>query len=204
MGYCFDITDSEFTIESVHYPDLMDHLIKFHTKAKAQNTQFKWVDNDKCLESLEVGDLIGYFQHWSYDARIELSTGNITRIEATCEKLGEEDKLWEQIAPWVNDGSYIQCHGEDSAYWRWAFREGKFFFVEAQLHWDDPIDCGYRYQDPNICGDEVAAARRAVGWDGGLALEQLVLGTEDIVVRTEENEHGTQYAIQALRTKGTT
>ena len=120
------------------------------------------------------------------------------------EKLGEEDKLWEQIAPWVNDGSYIQCHGEDSAYWRWAFREGKFFFVEAQLHWDDPIDCGYRYQDPNICGDEVAAARRAVGWDGGLALEQLVLGTEDIVVRTEENEHGTQYAIQALRTKGTT
>ena len=101
----------------------------------------------------------------------------------------------------MNDGSYIQCHGEDSTYWRWGVREGGFYHVEASLHWDDPIDCGYRDHGPAICGDEVAAARRAVGWDDH---QQLVLGTKDIVVRVEETPHGTQYAIQALRTKGTT
>jgi hypothetical protein len=176
MGYCIDIVDSSFAIEAVHYPDLMDHLIKFHTKAKAQNVQFKWCDHDKCLAALNEGDLIGFFAEWNYEVRIELSTGNISDITSMAEKLGEEDKLWVQIGRWVWDN-------------------GRLFHVEATLHFDDPVDCGYRHNDAEICGDELDEARSALGIDTPKTqVSQLIDGVVEQV--------NTQYALNALRTQG--
>jgi hypothetical protein len=195
MGYCIDIVDTSFAIEAVHYPDLMDHLIKFHTKAKAQNVQFKWCDHDKCLAALNEGDLIAFFAEWNYEVKIELSTGNISDITSMAEKLADEDKLWVQIAPWVNAGSYIQCHGEDGDQWRWVWDNGRLFHVEATLHFDDPVDCGYRHNDAEICGDELDEARSALGIDTPKTqVSQLIDGVVEQV--------NTQYALNALRTQG--
>jgi hypothetical protein len=195
MGYEFNITDSSFRIEQQHYPDLIDHLIKFHTAAKAQNVLFKWCEHDKCLAALNEGDLLQFLHEWNYEAKIDITTGDIVDIHTQAEKLGDEEKLWEQIAPWVMDGSYIQCHGEDSSQWRWVWREGAYYFVEATLHFDDPIDCGYRIINANMMDDELRAAREAVGY------------REDRPVESDKHINppmDTQYALNALRTKGTT
>jgi hypothetical protein len=205
MGYCFDITDSSFHIEERHYPDLMDHLIKFHNQLIAQKVEVKWVDLPAALSLLEQGDLIGFFCAWNYEVKIDITTGDIVDITTMAEKIADEEKLWEQIAPWVVDCSYIQCHGEDGAYWRWVWREGAYYYVEATLRFDDPIDCGYRIVNANMMDDELRAARKAVGYDEDqVPLKPDPVTTLNEIINSIHQPIDTQYALNALRTKGTT
>jgi hypothetical protein len=51
-------------------------------------------------------------------------TGNINSIHFGGEKEGEEDLLFQTIAPLVGEGSYIQMLGEDGAVWRYCFENG--------------------------------------------------------------------------------
>lgn len=205
MGYCFDITDSSFFIKERHYPDLMDHLIKFHKQLIAQKVEVKWVDLPAALSLLEQGDLIGFFCAWNYEVKIDITTGDIVDITTMAEKIADEEKLWEQIAPWVVDCSYIQCHGEDGAYWRWVWREGGYYYIEATLKFDDPIDCGYRNVGASMMDDELRAARKAVGYDEDqVPLKPDPVTTLNEIINSIHQPIDTQYALNALRTKGTT
>jgi hypothetical protein len=76
-----------------------------------------------------------------------------------------------------------------------VWRKGAYYFVEATLHFDDPIECGYRIINANMMDDELRAAREAVGY------------REDRPVESDKHINppmDTQYALNALRTKGTT
>ena len=56
-----------------------------------------------------------------YDFQLD-SDGNISELEFTGEKLGSDFELFQSIAPYVKDGSYIWMHGADGSKWRWVFQ----------------------------------------------------------------------------------
>lgn len=46
---------------------------------------------------------------------------NVNGIEHLLTCAGDEERLFNAIAPYVKSGSYIQMTGEDGTMWRWAF-----------------------------------------------------------------------------------
>jgi len=72
-----------------------------------------------------VGNLlIDYHYRPSFDNR-----GNIDGVEFCAEKLHYEFEMFQEIAPFVRDGSFIEMKGEDSHAWRWVFRRGKCYKI---------------------------------------------------------------------------
>ena len=191
MGYNIDINHVEFRIESQHFADLMDHLIKWHTEMvkQAGNGVLRWMDHDHCLVLLNDGDLLAYLEAWTFKPLIEITTGDICNLQYLGEKLGDEERLWEQISPWVADGSYITCTGEDGEMWRWVWREGRFFTIEPEIIYPDPIEIGVGHVSQAFNDEELNAARVAVGWDD----------PSTTIVKTFITPPDTNYALNALR-----
>lgn len=55
----------------------------------------------------------------------------------TSGKLGDEDRLFEAIAPFVEDGGYIQVQRDDDlSIWRWVFENGTCRLVRGRLVFD--------------------------------------------------------------------
>lgn len=63
--------------------------------------------------------------------------GNITDIEFHGEKLYEDFSLFQSLAPYVKDGSYIEMMGEDGEQWRWVFANGKCREIKATVTWPE-------------------------------------------------------------------
>ena len=64
--------------------------------------------------------------------------GNVTDLDFAGDKLAyDEDEMFEKIAPYVDDGSFIEMSGEDGAQWRWVFSGGKVREVKAKIIWDE-------------------------------------------------------------------
>jgi len=55
--------------------------------------------------------------------------GDITNIYFEGEKLGDDQTLFQAIAPFVEADSYIQMRGEDDSMWRWRF-DGKMCYED--------------------------------------------------------------------------
>lgn len=51
------------------------------------------------------------------------------------EKLGSDYELFCAIAPFVEDGSYIEMSGEDGCLWRWVFENGKCEEIYPTIIW---------------------------------------------------------------------
>lgn len=65
------------------------------------------------------------------------SDGNITELEFIGEKLGNDFKVFQSIAHYVQDGSYIWMVGEDGSQWRWVFQSGVCREVKPKVEWPD-------------------------------------------------------------------
>ena len=90
---------------------------------------YKWFDmNNVC--SLENAV---YQFGWSLEFDDD---GNVNFIEHVLECAGEEDRLFEVIAPYVKTGSYIQMIGEDDAIWRWFFDGEHCIKQQPTIIWD--------------------------------------------------------------------
>ena len=62
---------------------------------------------------------------WRWDIEENDRTGAVTDIWFAGEKLGDDETLFQAIAPWVKDGSFIEMMGEDGAFWKWVFQDGE-------------------------------------------------------------------------------
>ena len=64
--------------------------------------------------------------------------GNIVGVEFVGEKISySEDTMFDAIAPYVEDGSFIEMTGEDGCMWRWVFKNGTCKEQRATITWDD-------------------------------------------------------------------
>jgi hypothetical protein len=71
-----------------------------------------------------------------YEAYFD-DNGNIDAIGYYGRNLSDEKTLFNQIAPMVEDGSFLEYRGEDGDIWRWVFRGGKCYERGAIITWPE-------------------------------------------------------------------
>lgn len=88
------------------------------------------------VQTQHTGRVLAMTQRQPYDFQLD-QDGNITELEFIGEKLGDDFKMFQSIAAYVQDGSYIWMIGEDGVQWRWVFRAGICKEVKAKVEWPD-------------------------------------------------------------------
>lgn len=86
---------------------------------------------------LECGSLKDVLSEAGWPAEIDSDTGDICSLYFDGEKLGSEEEWMGILAPYVENGSYIEVSGEEDSIWRWCFNNGKLETKEAVLAWED-------------------------------------------------------------------
>lgn len=91
------------------------------------------MNDSKFFVSTEnVGRVLSVMQHQPYELKFD-DDGNIVDISFYGDKLGDEPRVFQKIAPYVKDGSYIEMEGEDNDIWRWVFKDSKCREVKAEV-----------------------------------------------------------------------
>ena len=110
MGYCITQGDTEFAIT-----DKAGALAAIKELANDRD-YFSWVNGEEVRDAETVREA---FRAWRWELDSE-------GLYFCGEKLGEDALLFETVAPYVKDGSYIVIRGEDGDTWKWLFEDGKF------------------------------------------------------------------------------
>jgi len=126
MGYCMTQQEQSFFVAKEHHEAALEAI-----KANAKYLKC-WIDTDRLLEAKTLEDAL-FIARW--DANID-AEGNISDIWFHREKLGDEDALFQVIAPYVKEGSYIQMCGEDNSMWRWTFNGKECVEIQAHVSWE--------------------------------------------------------------------
>lgn len=135
MGYCIEKEEGQIKIKKENMIKALKTLSDYFTNGG----QLRWVngfdldevDFDEPIE--EYNDIIA--EMWD-DLRYGYTlTEDYYIIEDFYgEKLGEDDKLFNMIAPYCEDG-YIQFCGEDGEHFRYIIKDGKFEEKYADISW---------------------------------------------------------------------
>ena len=75
---------------------------------------YSWVNTEEFVSAKTLQDAM---QAWRWDIHIDVD-GNLVDIYFAGEKLGDDAILFEALAPFVEDGCYIEMSGEEGALWR--------------------------------------------------------------------------------------
>lgn len=123
MGYYMDQRETKFK-----FKDGMDNKILNAIKnAVNEGKVSSWVDKNVVNKSTIFEDALGECR-WEY-----------YKIDKTLwfegEKLGDDYNLFCAVAPFVEDGSYIEMSGEDGCLWRWVFENGKCKEIYPNIIW---------------------------------------------------------------------
>ena len=136
MGYCMSQTDANFFMKSDTHEDALKAIKKLMDQANSlgegfnnNERQFSWVDKDVVMKAVNLREAM---EEWGYEVEFD-ENYDIVGIEFTGEKMGQEEFLFDVIAPYVKEGSYIQMSGEDGEIWRWIFRENECHDVGATI-----------------------------------------------------------------------
>ena len=62
--------------------------------------------------------------------------GDVINIVFIGKKRGRDGELFTAIAPFVEDGSYIEMEGEHNDMWRWAFEGGRMKEKSPTIVWE--------------------------------------------------------------------
>ena len=131
MGYYIEQTDSKFFIAHTDVEKALSAIkgiMHSHDQMRGGSwgpdgkteRWYAWVNTDEVLQSQTLVDAL---ESWRWKARTD-SVGNVCGIEFVGEKSGQDELLFDAIAPYVESGSYIVMRGEDGEVWRWYFEEG--------------------------------------------------------------------------------
>lgn len=126
MSYYMTLQDCNFFIAKENFA----HIIEAGQKLLKKN--YAWVDNEELAEADTVEKL---FKAWRWFA-IFNENGDIIAAEFDGEKLGDDEFFFQEIAPWVKAGSYVEMLGEDGGRWRWVFNDGKCKEKKAKIVWE--------------------------------------------------------------------
>lgn len=140
MGYCITI-------------DLCDVMIKKSNEQKALEALKKASGKDgfggwtSPIDNAET--LVEALDGVRYDANEE-EVGDETYIVVEYfngEKLGEDETIFNTLAPFIEDGATIYFYGEDDNKWRYSFNNGKLTEDVAEVVWPEDKEKIYRYID---------------------------------------------------------
>ncbi len=121
MGYCMELIKSTITIPKENTIKIMDTLSE-HIIINKPN--WMWVDKKSVIEYCKENDFENVMEEIRYAVKTNKDNDNLYSIWYFAgEKLGDDDKIFKIIAPFINDG-YIEMEGEEGYTWRWVFENG--------------------------------------------------------------------------------
>ena len=125
MGYYMHVEESSFEIKKENVGAALA-AIKAIPDKKGGFPEFSWVNRTfRAATSLQEA-----MSEWRWPIALD-KDGNVTEIEFSGEKFGDDELLFVAIAPHVTSESYIMMRGEDDHGWQWLFRDGKLYECEA-------------------------------------------------------------------------
>lgn len=121
MGYCMYLMDSSIHIKKEQFTSALEAVkVAFPENRDIQTlTELEdaMCDFYYALEFNDIGDICGI----SFDG----------------EKLRDDDIFWSALAPYVEDGDFIEMEGEDLNRWRWVFKNGVCREIKPTITWED-------------------------------------------------------------------
>ena len=130
MGYYIEQKDTNFRINKNQF----DAALAALKKLILIKPRLTWVERDEVLNAETLFDALTACRWTPYmDVK-----GNITHIEFTCEKLGDDEEIFGAIAPFVKSGSFIEIEGSDSYHWKWFFKRKKLIELAGRIVYEKP------------------------------------------------------------------
>lgn len=123
MGYCISVTKVSFQIKAqkkVAALQAVKNLKGQETCHDSSGAHFSWVrqKNFEAAKTLEE-----MLEGWRWRSTCNVDD-DIVALEFTGEKMGDDNLLFNALAPFVEGGSEIHFQGEDGSRWRYIF-DGK-------------------------------------------------------------------------------
>jgi len=134
MGYCMRLTDIDFFIPKEKHQECLE-VIKALDPEKEEtvpDSSFMQVCTKEYKNAQTLQEAI---KTWGWDIETN-EEGDIDYLRFDGEKVGDEKFLFDAIAPFVREGSYIQMNGEDGDNWRWVFTKGQCIEREGKIVWE--------------------------------------------------------------------
>lgn len=127
MGYGMRQMASDFHIDQPDQASALEELQRWADLAG----HIAFVDRITVTSARSLTEALEEFG-WVADLDVQ---ENICHIEFGRENSGEEDELFDRLAPYVQPGSYIEMAGEDGERWRWTFDGRTCKTVKPEVRW---------------------------------------------------------------------
>lgn len=127
MSYVMHQGDTQFRIPLERKKAALNVLREWASKP----TRISWADNQRIIVCLHLEDAL---DELGWDAEMD-EDYNITDIQFSAEKLGDEAEFFALLAPYVEAGSFIEMRGEDGERWRWTFDGSTMREQRATVSW---------------------------------------------------------------------
>ncbi len=137
MGYCMWQSDTEFRVpaDKVHAAyEAVKNLAGKESIKDSSGSHFRWVDSD--FTKAKTFEEIMHEWRWEVETDDEGAL-DIISINFCGEKLGDDKVLFDAIAPFVDNGSYIEMHGEEGGMWRWVFDGKSCKEINPNISWPE-------------------------------------------------------------------
>lgn len=132
MGTYFEVRDTLFRIPAKHKPAARDALVALAAHYRtASEFGFPFVSEKEVMEA-ETFEQALFACRW--DATIGYY-GDVVDVVFIGEKLGAESSIWSVLAPFVDNGSYIEIVADGPDLFRWTFVGGKLYEDEPTITW---------------------------------------------------------------------
>lgn len=125
MGFGMRQVASYFIIRKENLPATLQAIKELHGKETVKlgpKHHFRYANPD--FYKAETIDKI--FKDWRWTPSFN-EEGDLDDLQFRGEKLGDEEILFKQIAPFVEHGCDIEMTGDNDARWVWAFENGEFY-----------------------------------------------------------------------------
>lgn len=120
MGYCINLLDSSIHIKKKQFTSALEAV-------KVAFSENRYIQT---LTELEDAIYAFYYvPEFNHD-------GDICGINYEGEKLRDDEIFWSALAPYVEDGGFIEMGGEDCKRWRWVFKNGKCKEIQPAITWE--------------------------------------------------------------------
>ena len=130
MGYCMHQIDWSVKIASADKAGALAALQAMPIGTPGNN--WSWVSRNEVLEAETLEQALYAWRWQAYT----LKNGDIHSLEFGGEKYGDDPILLAALAPFVEDGSFIEMQGEDGERWMWKFRDGELETLNAQISYE--------------------------------------------------------------------
>tara|TARA_Y100000310_G_scaffold339308_1_gene431619 strand:+ start:2611 stop:3003 length:393 start_codon:yes stop_codon:yes gene_type:complete len=116
MGYYVTMDLGGIVISAEDMQSCLDTI-----NALQDDCEYSWVDSSP---PNGWSDLKVAFLAWRYEGDYD-KDGDFHVHYFEGEKLGDDEALWNAVAPYLRDGGEISCTGEEADHWIWRFKDRK-------------------------------------------------------------------------------